>query len=89
VSVFLRALPVTSPVSFESADREGVRAVGNPPSVEDLQRRILELKQELIGCIQREAKQRQANARAAVTGVVVSGVVCGLVGFVVGRGRSG
>lgn len=63
--------------------------MANPPSVEDLQRQIFELKQELIGCIQREAKQRQADARAAVTGMVVSGVVCGFVGFVVGRGRSG
>lgn len=64
--------------------------MASSPSVEDLQRQIFELKQELIACIQREGKQRQANARAAVTGLVVSGVVCGFVGFVVGRrGRSG
>lgn len=62
--------------------------MANPPSVEDLQRQIFELKQELIRCIQSGATQRQANARDVVTGMVVSGVVCGLVGFVAGRGRS-
>lgn len=60
----------------------------NPPTVEELNRRVAQLEQALLNCMQGVQRVRRDDARATVVGMALSGVVFGLVGYLAGN-RSG
>lgn len=60
----------------------------NPPTVEELQRRVGNLEQALLRCMQGVQQVRRDDARAAAVGMALSGVIFGLVGYLAGS-RSG
>jgi hypothetical protein len=62
--------------------------MASSPTVEELQKRVGNLEQALLRCMQGVQQVRRDDARAAIVGMALSGVVFGLVGYLAGS-RSG